>query len=65
MLPDGAGARGAARPGGDPSARWRPVGTLARRLRTIRLTRPDTLEYHPSFVLRGLTRLDVAFTAAL
>jgi hypothetical protein len=38
---------------------------LARRLRTIRLTRPDSLEYHPSFVLRGLTRLDVAFTAAL
>ena len=41
------------------------VEALARRLRTIRLTRPDTLEYHPSFVLRGLTRLDVAFTAAL
>jgi cytochrome P450 len=38
---------------------------LARRLCTIRLTRPDSLEYHPSFVLRGLTRLDVAFTAAL
>ena len=41
------------------------VEALARRLRTVRLTRPDTLEYHPSFVLRGLTRLDVAFTVAL
>jgi hypothetical protein len=33
-----------------------------------RLTRPDSLEYLPSFVWRGLnrlTRLDVAFTTAL
>jgi cytochrome P450 len=35
---------------------------LARRLAEIRLTDPEHLEYHPSFVLRGLKRLDVAFT---
>jgi cytochrome P450 len=35
---------------------------LARRLADIRLTDPEHLEYHPSFVLRGLKRLDVAFT---
>jgi cytochrome P450 len=35
---------------------------LARRLVEIRLTDPEHLEYHPSFVLRGLKRLDVAFT---
>ena len=59
MLPDGAGA---------PLSRLElqvALEALARRLRTIVLTRPETLEYHPSFVLRGLTRLDVAFTAAL
>jgi len=34
-------------------------------LRTIRLTTPDALECQPIFVLCGLTRLDVGFTAAL
>jgi len=34
-------------------------------LRTIRLTTPDALECQPSFLLSGLTLLDVGFTAAL
>jgi cytochrome P450 len=38
---------------------------LARRLEAVRLVEgAPPLEYHPSFVLRGLKRLDVAFTPA-
>lgn len=37
---------------------------LARRLDTITLDDSNTFEYHPSFMLRGLKRLDVSFTAA-
>jgi cytochrome P450 len=38
--------------------------TLARRWRSVRLADGTPLEYHPSFVLRGLKRLDVEFTPA-
>jgi cytochrome P450 len=35
---------------------------LARRLGELHLPESNTFEYHPSFVLRGLKRLDLAFT---
>jgi cytochrome P450 len=38
--------------------------TLARRVKTIRLTDDNTFEYHPSFILRGLKRLTVEFERA-
>jgi cytochrome P450 len=37
---------------------------LAQRLDTISLDDTNTFEYHPSFVLRGLKRLDLSFTPA-
>ncbi len=37
---------------------------LARRLDDLRLTDGQTLQYHPSFVLRGLKRLEIDFIAA-
>ncbi len=37
---------------------------LARRLDTLRLLETNDFEYHPSFMLRGLKKLDLAFTAA-
>ncbi len=37
---------------------------LARRLGELRLAEDNTLEYEPSFVLRGLKRLDIDFTEA-
>lgn len=37
---------------------------LSRRLATIELIDPDGIEYEPSFVLRGIKRLDLRFTAA-
>lgn len=37
---------------------------LAERVATISLPDTNTFEYHPSFMLRGLKRLDLAFTAA-
>lgn len=37
---------------------------LARRLDTIELVDPDGIEYEPSFVLRGIKRLDLRFTPA-
>jgi cytochrome P450 len=36
--------------------------TLARRLATITLDDTNTFEYFPSFMLRGLKRLDISFT---
>jgi cytochrome P450 len=38
--------------------------TLARRVKTIRLTEDNNFEYHPSFILRGLKRLTVEFERA-
>ena len=35
---------------------------LASRLDQLRLTEDNALEYHPSFVLRGLKRLEIEFT---
>jgi cytochrome P450 len=37
---------------------------LSRRLETISLPDSNTFEYYPSFMLRGLTKLDLEFTAA-
>ena len=37
---------------------------LARRLSAFELDAANTFEYHPSFMLRGLTRLDVSLTPA-
>lgn len=37
---------------------------LSRRLDTISLPDSNTFEYYPSFMLRGLTKLDLEFTAA-
>jgi cytochrome P450 len=37
---------------------------LASRLDQLRLTEDNALEYHPSFVLRGLKRLEIEFTPA-
>lgn len=37
---------------------------LSRRLDTIELADPDGIEYEPSFVLRGIKRLDLRFTPA-
>jgi cytochrome P450 len=37
---------------------------LGRRLDSVRLDDTNTFEYHPSFVLRGLKRLDLSFTPA-
>lgn len=37
---------------------------LARRLETISLPDSNTFEYYPSFMLRGLTRLDIEFSPA-
>jgi cytochrome P450 len=37
---------------------------LSRRLETFRLADSNTYEYFPSFMLRGLTRLDIEFTPA-
>ncbi len=37
---------------------------LARRLSSFELDAANTFEYHPSFMLRGLKRLDVSLTAA-
>ncbi len=37
---------------------------LARRLYSFELDAANTFEYHPSFMLRGLKRLDVSLTAA-
>ena len=36
---------------------------MGRRLQTIEVRKPEDLRYHPSFVLRGLKRLDVIVTA--
>jgi cytochrome P450 len=38
--------------------------TLARRFKSIRLTDGNTFEYHPSFILRGLKRLNVELERA-
>jgi cytochrome P450 len=38
--------------------------TLARRFKSIRLSDGNTFEYHPSFILRGLKRLNVEFERA-
>jgi cytochrome P450 len=37
---------------------------LSRRLVTISLSDSNSFEYYPSFMLRGLTRLDLEFTRA-
>ncbi len=37
---------------------------LSKRLDTLSLSASNTFDYYPSFMLRGLTRLDVEFTAA-
>ena len=37
---------------------------LGTRLDELRLTENNPLQYHPSFVLRGLTSLEIEFTAA-
>lgn len=37
---------------------------LSKRLDTLSLSDSNTFDYYPSFMLRGLTRLDVEFTAA-
>jgi cytochrome P450 len=37
---------------------------LAKRLGSISLPASNTFDYHPSFMLRGLTKLDLAFTPA-
>jgi len=37
---------------------------LSKRLETITLSTSNTFDYYPSFMLRGLTRLDVEFTPA-
>jgi cytochrome P450 len=37
---------------------------LARRLGTIALSESNTFEYYPSFMLRGLTRLELELTRA-
>lgn len=37
---------------------------LAKRLESITLSPSNTFDYYPSFMLRGLTRLDVEFTAS-
>jgi cytochrome P450 len=37
---------------------------LTRRIDTFRLSDTNTYDYFPSFMLRGLTKLDIEFTAA-
>ena len=37
---------------------------LSKRLEAITLSSSNTFDYYPSFMLRGLTRLDVEFTPA-
>jgi cytochrome P450 len=37
---------------------------LSKRLDTLSLSASNTFDYYPSFMLRGLTRLNVEFTAA-